>query len=44
MSYSVDMRHYLDDEGRMPDFTGPALTIVQFMGSSYEYFAWRDRA
>jgi len=36
----TDMRHFLDDEGDLPDLPGPALNIVLFLGS---IVAWVTR-
>lgn len=32
-SYSTDLRHFLDEEGTLPDLRGPVLPLVLFLGS-----------
>jgi hypothetical protein len=32
-TFIVDMRHYLDDSGEIPDIPGPALNLALFFGA-----------
>ena len=36
-TWITDMQHYLDEQGRMPSMSGPALSIALFLGSIVEW-------